>query len=259
MDKKELAATLSGLKIPAFRFFPTIGSTNDVAKQWLSDAAPEYAIVIADQQTSGRGRQGRTWVTTSGASIALSIILYPTKKELTRIGLFSLAAGLAVTQTISAFCDGMVQVKWPNDVLIDNKKVAGILTESVWKNDQLSGMVIGIGINVYKQAVPPDSALRFPATCMQDHSKIKLARIKIITRLIESILVFRPLIKKDNFSQRYEQQMAFLHQNITLHRTESKKISGKLTGIDTGGNLLLRMEDDQIRAFPVGDISLRLI
>ena len=76
---------------------------------------------------------------------------------------------------------------------------------------------------------------------------------------MESILVFRPLIKKDKFAQRYEQQMAFLHQNITLHLIEDKNISGKLTGIDTCGNLLLRMEDEQLRAFPVGDISLRLI
>jgi BirA family biotin operon repressor/biotin-[acetyl-CoA-carboxylase] ligase len=257
MDQQRLQTILDKHHIPACRYFDQVGSTNDIALDWLSSDAPEYALVLADAQTSGRGRNGRVWVTTPGASIALSIILHPSPAEQNQLGLFSLVAGLASVMAIESHCHGIVQVKWPNDILIARMKTAGILTETVWAGDQLKGLVLGIGINLLRTAVPPAAGLLFPATSLQDHADGPPDSLALLDTLLASLPVVRRQMLDQDFSHLYTSRMAFLNEPIALHTIEGVSFKGILQGIDPSGNILLENEGGQTRSFPIGDISLR--
>ncbi len=166
MNLNELKKSLSRLPLGDVRYFDTIGSTNDEALAWAANDTPDLSLVIADEQTAGRGRLDRKWFTPRGTALAFSIILRPTAEErphLTRIvGL----AALAVADSLRK--RGLdARIKWPNDILIQNRKVCGILIESVWSGEDVDCVVIGIGINVLEGSVPPEEMLLFPATSLE--------------------------------------------------------------------------------------------
>jgi BirA family biotin operon repressor/biotin-[acetyl-CoA-carboxylase] ligase len=257
MDQETLNAIAARHHLPACHYLPSTGSTNDDALQWLTEGAPEYAFVAADAQSAGRGRQGRRWISTPGASIALSIILRPTAEEQRQLGLFSLLAGLAAAQAISENCHAVVQVKWPNDVLIKRMKAAGILAEAHWENNALKGLVIGIGINLLKASVPQDAELIYPATSLEDHSEDVPDAAKVIDALLRSLLALRQDLCDPAFPQQYMQKMAFLNEAVNLHTAGSQTVHGIATGIDDAGNLILQTDAGATQAFPVGEISLR--
>src|SRR5262245_20447775 len=151
--------SLKKLSIGPIRYFDSIGSTNDEALAWAVQGAPNLSIVIADEQTAGRGRLNRKWFTPRGSAIACSLILYP--QEPTHL---SRTVGLAALSIADA-CSRLglhPQIKWPNDILLSGKKTAGILIETVWAGDKISSLVIGMGVNVAKESVPPIEELKFP-------------------------------------------------------------------------------------------------
>lgn len=128
-----------------FRYFESVGSTNDLAKAWLQDGGQEGAVIIADEQTLGRGRMGRVWHTPPGVALALSIILRPPTRAVSRLNMLGALAVYDLAEAVG--CD-RVGIKWPNDVQVNGKKVAGILPEAVWQGATVSGVILGIGINV---------------------------------------------------------------------------------------------------------------
>src|SRR5215207_9230241 len=153
MNQNELKKSLSKLALGDVKYFESIGSTNDEALAWAANDAPDLSLVIADEQTAGRGRLGRKWFTPKGTALAFSLILQPTvdeKPHLTRIvGL----AALAVIESLRA--RGLAaQIKWPNDIILMERKLCGILVESVWSGEDVDCAVIGIGVNVLKGSVP---------------------------------------------------------------------------------------------------------
>lgn len=131
---------------PAIRFLEEVDSTNRVAVEWAGDGAAEGTLVVTDYQTSGRGRLDRKWFAPPGSSLLFSLILRPSI-VIEDLGLLSLAAAAAVAGAVSE--EGVeAKVKWPNDVLIAGKKVAGILAEVSTAADRAVTVVVGVGINV---------------------------------------------------------------------------------------------------------------
>src|SRR5689334_13301269 len=167
MNQNELKRILSKLPLGDVKYFDSIGSTNTEALDWATSGAPDLSLVIADEQTAGRGRLDRKWFTPKDTALAFSLILHPSIEEkpyLTRmVGLTALAVVDAL-QTRGL----IAQVKWPNDVLLNGNKVAGILVESVWSGEEVECVVLGIGINVLKEAVPSAELLQFPATSLEE-------------------------------------------------------------------------------------------
>ena len=152
----ELASALSqaggrlGLLGRQIRWYPRVGSTNDVATTLAEQGADEGAVVVADQQTAGRGRLGRTWVSPPGAGIYVSVVLRPSPRE---AALLTIAAGVAVADGVRSATGLEVQLKWPNDAHVNGRKLAGILAEGA-----PSYVVLGVGINVLPAAYPPEVA-----------------------------------------------------------------------------------------------------
>jgi BirA family biotin operon repressor/biotin-[acetyl-CoA-carboxylase] ligase len=150
-----------------FHFFPTIGSTNDVALTLAAQGDRDLAIVIADEQTDGRGRRGRAWFSPPGSGLYVSIVLTPgrARSDPSRATtLLTLAAGTALAEAIEAATALKVDIKWPNDLLVLRRKLAGILAEAVpparGGADGISTVVLGYGINVGPMAYPPEVADR---------------------------------------------------------------------------------------------------
>jgi BirA family transcriptional regulator, biotin operon repressor / biotin---[acetyl-CoA-carboxylase] ligase len=146
--------TASRAVAPVLEYLVETASTNDEMVRRASgpDAAdwPDLAVVVTDNQTAGRGRLGREWVTVTGASLAISVLLRPrlsdgSSLELERFGWFPLLAGLAMTRAVDSVVPDSVALKWPNDVLIGGRKVCGILAELL---PDARGVVVGAGLNV---------------------------------------------------------------------------------------------------------------
>jgi BirA family biotin operon repressor/biotin-[acetyl-CoA-carboxylase] ligase len=257
MNEENINRALNDLKIPAFRFFKETDSTNTQALKWVSQGAPEYSLVIAEAQTAGRGRNGRKWVTTPGSSLAVSVVLHPSIQEREKLGLFSLLGGYSVLKVLEENYHINAQVKWPNDVLIENKKTAGVLAESLWQGENLQGLVLGIGINLMMPSIPSSDLLLFPATCIEAHTKDYINPVESLVYLIEALIELRESILSSTFIPQYESSMAYKNQLITLDAGRGEIYSGTLRGIDNQGKIIIRIADGTEQVFPVGDVKLR--
>ncbi len=145
---QQLKEALAGRRLgQPLLWLPTTGSTNDILKAKAQAAAPEGYLVVAAEQTQGRGRQGKRWISENGQGVYMSLLLRPGWPA-SASQLLSLLAGLAVAQALEAIGLKRVQLKWPNDVLVDGKKIAGILVEPRINSQRIDFAVVGIGINV---------------------------------------------------------------------------------------------------------------
>ena len=147
------------------RYFEEIGSTNSEALEWAEEGAPEGAVVVADHQSAGRGRRGRTWLSDPGAILPLSVVLRP-RLAGARLGLLSAAAGVATASAIEEVSGLGCRLKWPNDVTISGLKVAGILLESRMGAEG-AAVVCGIGINVGWTELPRELSSRATSLALQ--------------------------------------------------------------------------------------------
>ncbi len=148
----------SGVVGRRLHWLRSTGSTNDVAARLAELGAEEGTTVVAEHQTAGRGRHGRTWFSPPGAGLYVSVVLRP-GSELARrspAALLTLASGVAVAEAVRAVTGLPAAIKWPNDILIDRRKLAGILAEAAASGDQLHHVVLGVGVNLQTAAYPAD-------------------------------------------------------------------------------------------------------
>jgi BirA family biotin operon repressor/biotin-[acetyl-CoA-carboxylase] ligase len=178
------SALASALFSGKLHYFPDIDSTNTTAMQAASAGAEEGAIFLADQQSSGRGRNGHSWHSESGTAILVSIVLRPRIAPAQALWL-SLMAGIVVHEAVANTCGIACDLRWPNDLLIGKKKVCGILTEISADAEQLRYAVIGIGINVNQQSFPPEIALL--ATSLQMETGKEWSRAELLIALLKSL------------------------------------------------------------------------
>lgn len=256
MDQLELKKALSNLPLGDVRYFDSIGSTNNEALAWAAGEAKDLSLVIADEQTAGRGRLDRKWFTPKGTALAFSLILRPTaveKLHLTRI------VGLAALTVVDALrTRGLIaQIKWPNDVLLNGRKVAGILIESVWSGDEVDCIVIGIGINVYREAVPSPELLQFPATSLEESLGPEVERERILQDILAGVIALRPHIATDSFIASWEKALAFRGEQVQVEEGNGISARGRLLGLESDGSLKLSTENGESITVRFGDVSLR--
>jgi BirA family biotin operon repressor/biotin-[acetyl-CoA-carboxylase] ligase len=256
MNPKELKKILSRLPLGEVRYFDSIGSTNTEALAWAASGAQDMSLVIADEQIAGRGRLDRKWFTPKGTALAFSLILRPTAEEkpyLTRI------VGLAALAVADAFRARalVAQIKWPNDVLLNGRKVAGILVESVWAGEEVDCVVIGIGINVLKGAVPSAELLQFPATSLEESLGPAVEREPVMHDILAGIVALRPHLGTDSFIASWEKALAFRGELVQVENGSGNPITGKLLGLEPDGSLKIRQEEGQTITVRFGDVRLR--
>ena len=257
MQPEALQPYLDGLPLAAWRYLETTGSTNDVALAWLQSGAADMALVIADHQSAGRGRFQRRWVTHPGAALAFSLILRPTSQELHALSRFSALGALAIWQALAREWNLAAQIKWPNDILLNGQKVAGILVENTWLGDQLQGVVIGLGLNISAQAVPPPAQVMFPATCLENALGHAVDRWSLLRSILLNLVSWRSRLDSPEFFRAWEDHLAFKDQWVRVSGASAPERVGRVAGLSPSGSL--RLVDQQGKEFQVdvGDVSLR--
>ncbi len=256
MDERELRAKLSDLPLGEIRYFDTIGSTNDEALAWATQAARDLSLVVADEQTAGRGRAGRKWLTPRGTALAISLILRPTPAESKFPARITGLGALALTQACRG--NGLpAEIKWPNDVLINSRKAAGILVESVWSGEKLEACVLGMGVNVLAGSVPPESQAIFPATSLEGELKHPLARPDLIHEILSNLIEWRAGLGSDGFLAAWEQALAYRGRQVQVWEGNHAPITGDLIGLEADGSLDLRLAGGSLQRIHFGEIHLR--
>ena len=161
-------------------------STNDDAMRAAKSGAPHGAVVLAEEQTAGRGRRGHRWHSAAGENLTFAVMLRP-ELEPAALGALTLALGLAVRDVVAAKVDARVAVKWPNDVVVDRKKLAGLLLESQIEAGRVVAVVAGIGLNVLSRELPPE--LAGIATSLALLGAKDVEREALLADLLETMLV----------------------------------------------------------------------
>jgi len=232
-------------------YFDHINSTMDMAMQLGLKNAPEGTLVLAESQTKGRGRLGRNWFSPKYKGIYLSLILRPkTSPEETPI--LTLLSAVSICEAIKETTGMEPQIKWPNDILMHNKKLGGILTELNAEMDETLFVVIGIGLNVNNDK----KALLEGATSLRQQQKEILSRLELLRGLLKKIEENYLLFQKEGSAPILEK---WRNYNLTLNRrvkviSHGRHIEGEAVDIDRGGSLLVRNDSGLTRRVSAGDI-----
>ena len=246
---RNLKTDFIGKKVIAY---PSLSSTNDIAKREAKKGAREGTVILAEEQTAGRGRLKRAWLSPKG-SIALSIILHPTPAQLPYL---IMVASLAVARCIEKVGGLETQIKWPNDVLIKGKKVCGILIESDVRGSAVDYAVIGIGINVnLKPADFPEIAAT--ATSLAQELGREISRREMIRcLLVEAEKLYLALPEGDSVFREWRDRLVTLGKEVGLISGKTS-YQGVAESVANDGSLLLRQPDGNLIKIVAGDVSLR--
>jgi BirA family biotin operon repressor/biotin-[acetyl-CoA-carboxylase] ligase len=239
-----------------FHFFPTIGSTNDQALELARQGAPHGTLVVADEQTAGRGRAGRHWVTPPNSALALSLVLRPVGLPTEAVGGMTVIGALAVAEALEGI--GVeAQIKWPNDVLLSGRKVAGVLVEGSWMGNEIEYAVLGIGVNMRPEAVPPAAEVDYPATCVEDTVGKHVERTALLLSIVEGVGRWYPHLGRSALSEAWNSRLAFQGQEVLVVGGTEQEIVGRVLGLSTDGRLRLASAAGEILEISAGDVHLR--
>lgn len=237
--------------------FDIIGSTNTTAMQMAEEGAPNGTLVVADRQDSGKGRRGRGWVMPAGIAIAMSIVIKPEELQPGNAPMLTLVSALAVVRAIEEQTGLQPGIKWPNDIVINGKKVCGMLTEMSTQIDYINHIVVGIGINVHNEQFPEELADRATSLYLESGKHFNRAA------LVESVC--------EHFEHYYEifmrtQDLSHLqteYDSFLVNRDRQVRIldplgeyEGKALGITLRGELLVETPEG-VRTVDSGEVSVR--
>ena len=239
------------------KYFEEITSTNQYAKRIGEEGAPEGTLVVADEQTQGKGRSGRVWSTPHGTAIAMTLLIRP-KLPPASISMVTLVMGLAVARACRELYHLPVGIKWPNDVVIHGKKLCGILTELSAEMMSVNYVVIGTGINVNVKEFPEE--IRKTATSIALELGHETGRAELIASCMEYFEVYyEKFIQAGDLSPLMEE-----YNELLLNRDQKVRVlepgreyTGTALGINQNGELLVVREDGTRTAVYAGEVSVR--
>lgn len=227
------------------QFYEQVGSTQDIAFDWLKNGAVAGAVVIADEQIGGRGRQGRGWHNPPGQAIALSIILKPHRSQLSQI---TMLGALAISDVLTDLGAGDVGIKWPNDVLLNGKKVCGVLPEAYWEGDSLRGVVLGMGINVRVDFAGTELAER--AISIETALGKSVDRTQFVADLLARLDHWRDFLGTNDLLRIWKSRLISLGKPATVG-----DVSGIAESVDEEGALLIRTADGSLQRVVAGELT----
>lgn len=238
-------------------YFKKLDSTNIRAKLEAESGAVEGTLVVTDMQTAGRGRRGRSWNSPAGVNVYFTLILKP-DFEPDKAAMITLVMALAVAKGISRTCGLEAEIKWPNDVVVNGRKVCGILTEMSVEHGRIQYVVAGVGINVGMQEFPPEiasTAASLEAECGRPVSRAVL--VADIMRFFERY--YEAFRRDGNLSGIRKEYIGLLVNRDREVRVLDPKeeFRGIARGINESGELLVEREDGSITAVYAGEVSVR--
>lgn len=232
-------------------------STQDVAKEMVVKGAPEGTLIIAEGQSKGRGRLGRTWLSPQGQGIYLSLILRPHISPI-HAPKITLMAAVSIVQAIEAITPVKAQIKWPNDILISHRKVAGILTEIDAEMDRTNAIILGIGININNHSSSFSSELRDTVTSLRMETGREISRLGLLQTLLLDLENLYETFKAKGFTpilgiwKKKDITVGSYVKAVLIDR----ELVGQAVDIDHEGALILRDEKGNTHRIISGDVTL---
>jgi len=266
MNQLELEVHLKTLGLGGIRYFEQIASTNNEAASWIKDGCTDLALVVADEQTAGRGRGGRKWFTPAGSALAFSVVLR-SQEQISQLLKYQNTArlnglgALAVCQALQKKYLLPAQIKWPNDVLVDGKKLSGVLAEAHWIGNELAAVVLGIGINVATASIPPNdwdtlNSRPFPATSVDTVLEKSIDRWDLLFAVLSELLKWRGQLSAPEFLQAWEENLAFKGQWVQVISPEMDATikTGQIIALEEDGALQIQEKSGNVLSLRAGEI-----
>ena len=235
----------------------SVGSTMDVLSQMADDGEPEGTVVIADEQTAGRGRHGRAWLSRPGDDLLFSALFRPRPAlavELQIIG------ALAIADTAVRFTDKHVGIKWPNDVMVEGRKLAGVLVESRQTGGRMSS-VLGAGVNVNSKA-SAFAASGLTATSLMELAGSPVSRKEVLTSVLRALAgLYERLLSGETLVPAWRERLETLGARVTVHAGGGAGgrlvVEGVAEDVDEFGRLLVRDATGRVAPVSAGEVTLR--
>ena len=231
-------------------YFPIIGSTNDVAARLAGGGAPEGTTVAAEAQTSGRGRLGRTWFSPQGAGLYVSVVIRPDGGARGRAGsaatgpglpaVLTLVSGVALAEAIREATGLQAEIKWPNDLVHERRKLAGILAEASAQGAELDYVILGFGVNIRPVAYPPDVAHR--ATSIEAELGRSVDRGLLLAKALENMAAYRVALRHGEVAGVLDRWRRLSPSAVGARvewRAPEGRMTGRTAGLDHDGALLV--------------------
>ena len=233
--------------------YDSIDSTNACAKTLASMGAEEGTVVIAEYQTAGRGRLGRTWQAESGSNLLFSTIIRPTL-EINKVGLLPFFAAAGAALALETVTGTRCECKWPNDVLMNGKKCCGILLESSFQHNVLDYAVMGIGVNVNQKLFDED--LKDRATSLIQECGREFDRRNVFHQIITSLELLYSEVKNGNFEivlNEWKTRTTMFGKQVTLTQA-GERLRGRAVALSADGGLIIATPESQ-RVCYAGDVT----
>jgi BirA family biotin operon repressor/biotin-[acetyl-CoA-carboxylase] ligase len=238
-----------------FLLLDEVTSTNDYLKEEALNGAEHGLVVVANRQTQGRGRLGRKWSSDSEDGIWLSVLIRP-ENDFENINDITRIFAVSIVKTLDSICEVKSTIKWPNDIILDNRKVSGILCESYFEGNKCKFVIVGVGINVCQKSF--DDVLKQSAISLKMYTGKSFDKRKIIDGFIKiSNLVYDDYVKdKSNFNCFYKKNCVTLGKEIKIVK-DKQEIICKAIDIYDNGNLMVEYSDNSIEEITSGEVSVR--
>jgi BirA family biotin operon repressor/biotin-[acetyl-CoA-carboxylase] ligase len=242
-------------------YYPTIDSTNERALELAAVEEPEGGLVLAEEQTAGRGRRDRSWSSQAYAGIYASLILRPAIPA-ARAPLLTFMAAVAVADALNEVCALRARIKWPNDVVVGRRKIAGILAEVRGSAPEIREMVVGIGVNVNQVEADLGGALAGKATSVRIETGAPADRAPILASILEGFERRYARLLRDGpgtLLREWESLSALAPGTPLAVDAPGGRLEGEFAGIDAEGALVVQARDGSVHRIPFGEIIEALL
>lgn len=232
-------------------------STNNRAKEAGEKGAPHGMLFVSDKQTAGKGRRGHTWVSPSGTSIYMTLLLRPEIIP-SKAPMLTLVMGLSVAEGICQITGEKAGIKWPNDIVVNRKKVCGILTEMATEIQYVNYVVIGVGININQQEFPEELSKMATSLCLEYGQHYRRADIiaAVMERFEKNYETFMKTQDLSGLREAYNDILVNYNQKVRVLEP-GNEYEAMAEGIDRMGELIVRLADGQKKAVFAGEVSVR--
>jgi BirA family biotin operon repressor/biotin-[acetyl-CoA-carboxylase] ligase len=234
--------------------FASLGSTNDRLKEMV--AAPEFTCVVADEQTAGRGRRARTWYSSPGDGLYLSILLLPRSDSSSKLPLTGLLAAVAVAETLIERGVAGVDIKWPNDVLVNERKISGVLAEAVSAGSESPRLILGVGVNLNHRSFPPELSETATSLAIETGERVVVEEFR--DRLLEKIAQWYELWRRNESASiidRWSRLSTYARDQRIVVTIEDEKLVGVTNGLTETGALRLVVDGGGVRTILAGEVT----
>ena len=238
-------------------YYPEADSTNVRLRHLAEEGAPHGLLAVADRQTAGRGRRGRVWESPGGSCIYMSLLLRPDIAP-EKAPMLTLVMACSAAEGLRDCADADIRIKWPNDVIAGEKKLAGILTEMSSQTDRINHVIIGTGINVNIKSFPEELEKTATSLYLETGREVKRAAVigAVMRRFEENYDIFMETEDMSGLMEKYGNLLINTGREVRILKPDSqyRAVAG---GINRKGELLVRREDGAVEAVCAGEVSVR--